>query len=67
MYFANGIQNDDFLFNGVESPNSCEEKIIGGKIVNELKLEPQIKNMFQKVAQNQMQAQKNFQEMKQQN
>ena len=28
MYFGNGSQNDDFIFNGIKLPNSCKEKVI---------------------------------------
>ena len=41
MYFGHGI-NDDFLFNGTESSNSCGEKILSVIIANELKFESHI-------------------------
>ena len=36
MYFRNGSQNDDFTFNGIKLPNSCEEKMLDGIRDNEL-------------------------------
>ena len=36
MYFRNGSQNDDFIFNRVKLPNSCEEKILDVISDNEL-------------------------------
>ena len=41
MYFGHGI-NDDILFNGTESSNSCGEKILSVIIANELKFESHI-------------------------
>ena len=29
MYFGNGSQDCDFIFNRTKLPNSCEEKILG--------------------------------------
>ena len=33
MYFGNGSQNDHFLFNGLNSTNSCEGKMFGVKVI----------------------------------
>ena len=43
MYSGNGSQNDDFIFNGVNITNSCEEKIFGVISDKELKFEPHIR------------------------
>ena len=58
MYFGNGIQNGDLLFNEIKFPNSREEKILDAIIDNELKFEPHIKNMCKKAARTQMQPQR---------
>ena len=29
MYFRNGSENDDFIFNGIKLANGCEEKLLG--------------------------------------
>lgn len=31
IHFGNSSQNDDFMFNGIKIPNSCEQKILGVK------------------------------------
>ena len=40
MCFADGSENDDFLFDGIKFPNSCEEKILGVIVDNELNFDP---------------------------
>ena len=37
MCFRIGSENDDFIFDGIKLSNSCEEKILGVMIDNELK------------------------------
>ena len=46
MYFVNGSQNGDFIFNGIKLPNSCEEKILGviSDKMSLIKFEPNIRN-----------------------
>ena len=51
MCFGIGSENDDFVFDGIKLPNSCEEKILGVIIDNELKFDPHIRNMCKKAAQ----------------
>ena len=51
MSFRIGSENDDFVFNRTKLPNSCEEKILGVRIDNELKFDPHIRSMCKKVAQ----------------
>ena len=51
MCFGVGIENDDFIFDGIKLPNSCEEKMLGVIIDNELKFDPHIRNMYKKAAQ----------------
>ena len=50
VYFGNGGQNDDFIFNGIKLSSNCEEKILGVIIDKELKFEPHIRNMCIKAA-----------------
>ena len=38
MCFGIGSETDDFIFDGIKLTNSCEEKILGVIIDNELKL-----------------------------
>ena len=38
MCFGTSSENDDFTHDGIKSPNSCEEKILGVIIDNELNL-----------------------------
>ena len=38
MCFGSGSENYDFIFDGIKLQNSCEEKILGVIIDNELKL-----------------------------
>ena len=45
MCFADGSENDDFLFDGIKFPNSCEEKILGVIVDNELNFDPHIRSM----------------------
>ena len=52
MCFGIGSKNDDFIFGGIKLPNSCEEKILGVKINNELKFHLHFKSMCKKAAQN---------------
>ena len=49
--FRIGGENDDFIFDGIELPNSCEEKILGVIIGNELKFDPHIRSVCKKAAQ----------------
>ena len=51
MCFGIGSENDDFVFDGIKLPNSCEEKILGVIIDNKLKFDPHIRNMCKKAAQ----------------
>ena len=51
MYFGIGSENDDFIFDGIKLLNSCEEKILGVIIDNELKFDPRIRSMCKKTAQ----------------
>ena len=51
MCFRIGSENDDFIFDGIKLPNSCEEKILGVIIDNELKFNPRIRSMCKKAAQ----------------
>ena len=52
MRFGTSSENDDFLLDGIKLPNSCEEKILGVIIDNELKCDPHIRSMCKKAAQN---------------
>ena len=52
MCFGIGSKNDDFIFGGIKLPNSCEEKILGVTINNELKFHLHFKSMCKKAAQN---------------
>ena len=45
MCFRIGSENDDFIFNGIKSPNSFKEKILDAIIDNELKFDPYIRNI----------------------
>ena len=49
--FGIGNEDDDFVFDGTKLPSSCEKKIIGIIIDNELKLEPHIRSISDKAAQ----------------
>ena len=51
MCFGTSNENDDFIFDGIKLPNSCEEKILGVIIDNELKFDPHIRSMCKKAAQ----------------
>ena len=51
MCFGIGSENDDFVFDGIKLPNSCEEKILGVIIDNKLRFEPHIRNMCKKAVQ----------------
>ena len=51
MCFGIGSETDDFIFDGIKLPNSCEEKILGVIIDNELNFDPHIKSMCKKTAQ----------------
>ena len=48
---GNGSENDDFIFDGIKLPNSCEEKILGLMIDNEFKFDPHIRSVCKKAAQ----------------
>ena len=43
-------ENDDFILDGIKLPKSCEEKILGVIIDNELKFDPHIRSMCKKAA-----------------
>ena len=47
MCFGIGSENDDFLFDGIKLPSSCEEKILGIIINND----PHIRSMCKKAVQ----------------
>ena len=51
MCFGNDIENDDSIFDRLKLPSSCEEKILGAIIDNELKFDPHIKGICKKAAQ----------------
>ena len=51
MCFRTSTENDDFTLGGIKLPNSCEEKILGAIIDNELKFDPHIRSMCKKAAQ----------------
>ena len=51
MCFGIGIENEDFILDGIKLPNSCEEKILYLIIDNELNFHPHIKSMCKKAAQ----------------
>ena len=51
MCFRIGSENDDFPFHRIKLPNSCEEKILGVIIDNELKFDPHIRSICKKAAQ----------------
>ena len=40
MCFGINSEDDDFIFDGIKLPSSCEEKILGVIIDNELKFDP---------------------------
>ena len=50
IYFGILSENDDFTFDGIKLLNSCEEKILGVIIDNELKFDPCIRSMCKKTA-----------------
>ena len=51
MCFGFVSENDDFIIDGIKLPNSCEEKILGVIIDNDLKFDPHIRSMCKKAAQ----------------
>ena len=51
MCFGTISENDDFILDGIKLPKSCEEKILGVIIDNELKFDPHIRSMCKKAAQ----------------
>ena len=51
MCFRIVSENDEFIFDGIKLPNSCEEKILCVIIDNELKFDPHIRSMCKKAAQ----------------
>ena len=51
MCFGTSSENDDFIFDGIKLPNSCEEKILGVIIDDDLKFDPHIRSMCKKAAQ----------------
>ena len=44
------VKNDDFILDGIKLSNTCEEKILGVIIDNELKFDPHIRSMCKKAA-----------------
>ena len=51
LCFGTSSENDDFTLDGIKLPNSCEEKILGVIIDNELKFDPHLRSMCKKAAQ----------------
>ena len=51
MCFGIGRENYGFIFDGIKLPNSCEKKILGAIIDNELKFDSHIKSMCKKAEQ----------------
>ena len=51
MCYGIGSENDNFIFDGIKLPNSCEEKILGVIIDKELKFNPHIRSMCKKAVQ----------------
>ena len=51
MCFGIGSENDDFIFDGIKLPNSCEEKLLGVITDIELKFDPHIRSICKKAAQ----------------
>ena len=51
MCLGTGSENDDFIFDRIKLPNSCEEKILGVIIDNQLKFDSHIRSMCKKAAQ----------------
>ena len=51
LCFGIGNENDDFIFDRIKLPNSCEEKILGVIIDKELKFDPHIRGVCKKAAQ----------------
>ena len=51
MCFEIVNENDDFIFDGIKLPNSCDEKILGAIIDHELKFDPHIESLCKKTAQ----------------
>ena len=49
MCFGIVSENDDFIFDEINLPNSCEEKILRVIIDNELKFDPHIRKAPQKL------------------
>ena len=43
-------ENDEFIFDGRKSSNSCKEKILNVIINNDLKFDPHIRSMCEKAA-----------------
>ena len=48
MCFTVGGENDDFIFNRIKLPNSCEQKMFCVLIDNELRFDPHITSMCKK-------------------
>ena len=51
MCFRIGSENDDFIFDRIKLPNSCEEKMLSIIIVHELNFDPHIRSICKKTAQ----------------
>ena len=51
MCFRTISENDDFIHDEIKLTNSCEEKILGVIIDNELRFDPNIRSMCRKAAQ----------------
>ena len=51
LCFGTSSENDDFILDGIKLSNSCEEKILGVIIANELKFDPHIRSICEKAAQ----------------
>ena len=51
MCFGTSSENDDFIHDEIKLTNSCEEKMLGVIIDNELRFDPNIRSMCRKAAQ----------------
>ena len=51
MCFGTSSEKDDFICDGIKLPDSCEEKILGVIIDNELKFDPHVRSKCKKAAQ----------------
>ena len=49
--FGIGSENNAFIFDGIKLPNSCDQKILGVIIDNELKFDPHVRSIYKKAVQ----------------